>query len=65
MYTQRFSINQNKFNLILYLFSTGANMNIKDQILKLKQEIEFLENDVNRLGCMEQAVKIVLNGKSQ
>lgn len=37
-------------------------MNIKDQILKLKQEIEFLENDVNRLSCMEQAVKIVLNG---
>lgn len=42
------------------MFITGANMNIKDQILKLKQEIEFLENDVNRLSCMEQAVKIVM-----
>lgn len=32
------------------------------KIAALKEEIYFLENDANRLACMEQAVKIVLNG---
>lgn len=32
------------------------------KIAALKEEIDFLENDANRLSCMEQAVKIVLNG---
>lgn len=36
--------------------------NLKDQILNLKREISTLEDDVERLSAMEQAVKIVLNG---
>lgn len=36
---------------------------LKDQILNLKREISTLEDDVERLSAMEQAVKIVLNGK--
>lgn len=38
--------------------------NLKSQISELQRSIEALDDEANRLACMEQAVKIVLNGKS-
>lgn len=58
--------NINKY--IIRLIMTGANMNnqindLKFEISELQKSISALDDEVNRLSCMEQAVKIVLNGK--
>ena len=36
---------------------------LKAEIAELQKSINELDDEVNRLSCMEQAVKIVLNGK--
>ena len=36
---------------------------LKAEIAELKKSINDLDYEANRLSCMEQAVKIVLNGK--
>ena len=46
----------------------GVTMNnqvssLKAEIAELQKSINALDDEVNRLSCMEQAVKIVLNGK--
>lgn len=46
----------------------GVDMNnqvssLKAEIAELQKSINALDDEVNRLSCMEQAVKIVLNGK--
>ncbi len=46
----------------------GVDMNnqvssLKVEIAELQKSINALDDEVNRLSCMEQAVKIVLNGK--
>ena len=48
------------------LIGVAMNNQINDlkfQISELQKSINSLDDEVNRLSCMEQAVKIVLNGK--
>ncbi len=48
------------------LIGVAMNNQINDlkfQISELQKSISALDDEVNRLSCMEQAVKIVLNGK--
>jgi cell division protein FtsL len=48
------------------LIGVAMNNQINDlkfEISELQKFISALDDEVNRLWCMEQAVKIVLNGK--
>jgi cell division protein FtsL len=48
------------------LIGVAMNNQINDlkfEISELQKSISALDDEVNRLSCMEQAVKIVLNGK--
>jgi cell division protein FtsL len=48
------------------LLGVAMNNQINDlkfEISELQKSISALDDEVNRLSCMEQAVKIVLNGK--
>ena len=67
MYTLKISVLK---IIVVYNFIKliGVAMNnqvssLKAEIAELQKSINALDDEVNRLSCMEQAVKIVLNGK--